>query len=900
MDTLPSGTVTMVFTDIDGSTALLSRLGDRYAGVLSAHRALLREAFERWSGHEMGTQGDSFFVVFESARAAVLACLDAQRSLASHDWPEGAVVRVRMGLHTGELSRHEDDYVGMDVHRGARIAAAAHGGQIVLSDVTKRLVATCLPDDVELRDVGWHRFKDLAAPERVHELLAPGVRADSPPLKSLGAPTKLPVPPTPLVGRDRELGQVRNCLLEPDGRLVTLTGPGGSGKTRLAIAVAASLDRDFSSGVFFVPLAAARDADVMWDTIADALGVAREGATAEAVVEHLSGCHALLVLDNLEQLSEASQVIQNLLAGAPKLSVLAASRRPLHLQGEHEHPVPPLTLPKDPGAGADEVAASGAVRLFVQQATMVRPGFTLTDDQAADVAAICTRLDGLPLAIELAASRVRLLAPRALLARLDHSLGLGAGGAGRPARQQTLRDTIAWSYNLLPVHLQAVFRRAGVFVGGCELKAFAAVVGVDGSAEADALDLVADLVDASLLTIGEDVDGEPRVTMLETIREFCLERLTEASELDDVRRLHAERYVQFAQHAASQLHGTQQVTWLDRLEAEHDNLRASLSWSLEPAAGDHDRVTLALRLVNALSWFWYGHGHAVEGRRWFERAIAMVDRDDGPDVATAMHGLGVLMLQQAEAEAARAVLEHSLAMWRHLEDRDRVAMELSSLAVAHRMLGETDTARSLLQESIDLCRALGNDARLATALTNLGCVEIDSGEPERAMVALGEALVIDRRTDDSWAVAVDEGNLAAALLHGGRAEAARELLCSVIYNVVGLRDIELVADTLEHFAAVVAALGARLRAASLAGAAQGIRDKAGMPISAPDAALLERTLGPAREAVGPEAWEQEWAAGRRLSQDEAVALAVLPIGVDDASPVDRARGEVAEKALPRP
>src|SRR5712692_10483668 len=424
MRVLPTGTITMLFSDIEGSTGLLGRLGDRYGEALSAQRALLRAAFAASRGHEMGTEGDSFFVVFESAGEAARCCVAAQRALSGHAWPGGVAVRVRMGLHSGEPARHEDGYIGLDVHRAARIAAAAHGGQVILSEATRLLVQSRLPVGVSVRDLGFHRLKDIEAPERIYQLAAAGLQQQFPPLKSLGAPASLPVPLTPLVGRDADLGQLRAALAGPGVRLVTLTGTGGVGKTRLALAAASSLGNAFQHGVFFVALAAVSTADVMWKTIADSLDVVGDKSAADAVTGHLRDRQALLVLDNLEQLDGAAGVVATLLAAAPRLVVLATSRRPLHLQGEHELPVPPLEIPR--GARVEEVAACGAAQLFVQQAELVRPGFALTPANAADIAAITGRLDGLPLAIELAASRVKLLPPRALRARLGESLGLAA------------------------------------------------------------------------------------------------------------------------------------------------------------------------------------------------------------------------------------------------------------------------------------------------------------------------------------------------------------------------------------------------------------------------------------------------------------------------------------------
>jgi class 3 adenylate cyclase len=344
---LPDGTITMLFSDIEGSTPLLHRLGgERYGEALSAQRALIRAAIAAWHGREMGTEGDSFYVVFESATDAVSCCLAAQQALARHDWPDGAAVRVRMGLHSGEPTRHEDGYIGMDVHRAARIAATAHGGQVVLSDPTRLLAANHMPTGLSVRDLGFHRLKDIGEPEHIYQLAGPGLRAAFPPLKSLGAQTSLPVPVTPLIGRDDDLEHLRAALGRPGVRLVTLTGPGGIGKTRLALAAAASLDTAFPHGVFFLALAAVRDGDVMWKTLADSLDVSAEGQIADAVSGYLALRRALLVLDNLEQLDGAGEVAAALLAAAPSLVVLATSRRSLHVQGENEMPVPTLEVPQ--------------------------------------------------------------------------------------------------------------------------------------------------------------------------------------------------------------------------------------------------------------------------------------------------------------------------------------------------------------------------------------------------------------------------------------------------------------------------------------------------------------------------------------------------------------------------
>jgi len=867
----------MLFSDIEGSTALLSRLGDRYGEALSAQRVMMRAAIRSFHGRELGTEGDSFFVVFQSAGDAVSCCVEAQRALSGYDWPDGVPVRLRMGLHSGEPTRHEDGYVGLDVHRAARIAAAAHGGQVVLSDATWQLARSRLPAGVSVRDLGWHRLKDIEALERIYELVGPGLPDLFPPLKSLGAQSRLPVPLTPMISREQDLERVCAALVLPEVRVVTLTGAGGVGKTRLALAAAASVDQAFSHGVFFVPLAAVRDGEVMWKAIAESLDVGAD--RPDAVIGYLSDRRVLLLLDNLEQLHGAAEVVAALLAAAPGVVVLATSRRPLHLAGEHELPVRPLRIPT--ATGADEVAACGAVRMFVQQADLVRPGFAVTEGNATDIAAICRHLDGLPLAIELAASRLRLLSPHALLARLGRTLDLAAVDTGQPSRQQTLRTTIAWSYDLLEPDLAGVFRRAGVFAGGCDLDALATVAAGPGEpAGADPLELAAGLLDVSLITVTEGADGEPRVGMLETIRDYALERLQEAGDLDDARGRHAQHYAGVAERADEQLRssGPGHLAALDRLEAEHDNLRAAMAWSLDIPADPADnggRAAIGLRLVQALAYFWYRHGHAVEGRRWLERAIDLAALEGEAPLAQLAHWLGVLLQQQGEPAAAVRQLERSLAIWRELGDEDQQARELNSLGITHHHLDDFDTARALLEESAAISRELGSHMRLAAALTNLGQLESDAGNFDRATEVLQEALAIDRKQGDMLGVAVDQQSLAGVSIRAGRAREARDLLADMAGYVASSRDPELLATTLEMCAANAAQLGESLRAARLTGAAEAVRQKIGIPIKQEE--MLEQYLASARAAIAPEDWDAELAAGRALSQQQAASLLGSPI-----------------------
>jgi predicted ATPase/serine/threonine protein kinase len=868
---LPTGVVTLLFTDIEGSTLLLGRLGERYADALSAERTIMRSAIARNHGLELGTEGDSFFAVFSAAADAVQCCVAAQQALGRHEWPEGATVRIRMGMHCGQPKPYENGYVGMDVHRAARIAATAHGGQVVLSEAAWRLAEPGLPPAINARDLGFHRLKDIEEPEHLYQLTGPELAERFPPLKSLGTPSSLPAPATPLVGREADLEYLLAELTQPHVRLVTLTGPGGVGKTRLAIAAAAALDHQFPHGVYFVALAAVRDPDVMWKTVAGDLDL--EGDDAPAVAGHLRDRRLLLVLDNLEQLPGAAVVIAELLAAAPRLVVLATSRGPLHLPGEHEVPVPPLPVPAAV-AGAGDVATAAAVRLFVQHAAMVRPGFEVTESNAADIAAICRRLNGLPLAIELAAARARLLAPKALLARLGSSLPLGAADAGRPSRQQTLRATIGWSYDLLTPAAAAVLARLGVFAGGCGLDALAAVAEVAG----DPLEVAAELMNVSLVTVTEGPDGEPRVGTLEMIREYALERLAEAGGLALARLRHAEHYADFAETACAQLVGPAQFTTLDRIEADYDNLRAALGWSLgsEPAdpADRNTRVAIGLRLVQALGQFWNIRSHAGEGRWWLQQAVEMAADDAGAPLAQVVHWLGMVQLQHGELDAAVQLFERSLAIWRDLGDRGGQARELNSLGGTQRRRGDADAARSALYECAAICREIGNQSQLAGALTNIGQVELFAGHLEQASELLREALALRRGLGDQMGGAVDLQTLSLMSLLLGRARQARELQAETLAYVASSGDTEFLLDALELAAIIAADLGEGPPAARLAGAAEAHRRKAGMPIPPEDAVLLEQYLAPARAATAAQEWSAELAAGAALTDAQAIALLI--------------------------
>ncbi|HYZ89078.1 MAG TPA: adenylate/guanylate cyclase domain-containing protein, partial [Myxococcales bacterium] len=566
MSELPSGTVTFLFTDVEGSTRLLQELGDVYATALAEHRRLLRDVFTRYGGVEVDTQGDAFFVAFARAKDALAAAEEGQRALA-----EGPI-QVRMGVHTGEPLLTEDGYVGMDVHRAARIAAVGHGGQILLSQSTRALVG---PDN--LRDLGEHRLKDLTAPERICQLGDEEFR----PLRSLNR-TRLPIAATPLIGRERELGELRN-LLSDRVRLVTVTGAGGSGKTRLALQVAAELVDDFTDGAVFVFLAPVEEPALVATTIAQAAEVRELGELRERDL--------LLVLDNFEHLLEATGEVSRLLSEAPSVRLLVTSRVRLRISAEREYPLDPLTQEE-------------AVEFFLDRARAVRP--ELRREPA--IADICVRLDGLPLALELSASRVKVLDPPLLLDRLGRTLPLLTEGArDLPKRQQTLRATIAWSYELLEAALQRAFRHLSVLAGSFSLEA------AEGVAETG-FDQVSALVDWSLLK----PIGEGRFLMLETIREYGRELLEQTGELDAVRDRHLDFFLDLVKQAEPELTGPDQRRWYDLLALEQDNIREALAYACEN--GDGER---ALMLAGTIWRFWWSHGFIAEAEHWYERAFAI-------------------------------------------------------------------------------------------------------------------------------------------------------------------------------------------------------------------------------------------------------------------------------------
>ena len=913
MAELPTGTVTLLFTDIEGSTRLLERLGDRYVEVLVSHRRLLRAAFAQFGGREVETEGDAFFVSFTKASDAVAAAVAGQRALAGRPWPDGPL-RVRMGLHTGEPIIVAGSYAGLDVHRAARICSAGHGGQVLLSQATCELVGGGLPPGVELRDLGEHRLKDITRPLRLFQLVISGLPSSFPSLRTLDAhPVNLPTPLTRFIGRQQELADVSASLQRDEVRLLTLTGPGGTGKTRLAIQVAAELSEVFPDGVAFVGLAPVNDPALVVSAIAQSLGV-REAAhqsVVDRLTQEVGHRRLLLVLDNFEQILGAAPLLIQLLAACPQLKVLVTSRAALQVSGEHTYPVPPMSLPDQKAPkGRHDVAASEAVTLFTERAQAVNPSFAVTDTNAPALTEICRRLDGLPLAIELAAARSRLLPPQALLTRLERRLELLKGGArDLPARQQTLRATIDWSYELLDPGEQTLFARLAVFAGGCTLQATEEVCNLDGD-----LDLLADLdalATKNLLQPQHGPEGAPRLLLLETIREYGLERLAERGEADAAARRHADYYLGMAEQAERELLGPRQGAWYDRLDADLDNLRAALAWSLT-----HHDIETTGRLAGALMAWWVARGHASEGLRWLDAALAHRGDLSQPVLAKALFAKANLLLQAgAHHEQAKPLLEESIALFQELGDISWTVRTVSVLGWAAMRAGEFDRGLALREQAVALARDRASDWDLALAVGNLGLSLLRVDEHARAQVALEEGLARFRALGEAEGMAFGLYGLGILALREGDHQRAWKLLeeALVLARDIGhlpstanllaglgvialhqsdfhsaaalfeesltlaqqVEDELLIAECLWGVAAVAAARGQPVRAVRLWAAADAldypravIAVTAGRPVEEP-------LLAPTHARLHSGAFNTEWAKGQAMRREDAIAYALL-------------------------
>ncbi len=869
---LPTGTVTFLFSDIEGSTRLVQELGPTvYRDVLDRHQAALRAAFRSHDGIERGTEGDSFFVVFPEAGEAIAAAVEGQRALDRTEWPAGAVVRARMGLHSGTARLGGDDYVGIDVNRAARIAAVGHGGQVLLSEATRALGERELPTDVGLRDLGEHGLKDLARPERIYQLIIPGLPADFPPLNSMtAAKGDIPARLTSFVGRRAELEELHSLI--GGTRLLTVTGPGGTGKTSLATEFAREIAPSFGDGAWFVPLEAIGQADLVASSIVSALDLTDGGSRApqERLRDHLGERTLLLVLDNFEQVLPAAALVEELLAAAPNLKVVVTSRAPLHLGAEQEYPLSPLPLPAASADAVDPAALQSfdSIRLFVERAKRVQPWFELSTANAAAVAEICRRLDGLPLAIELAASRVKLFSPGALAAGLVDRLGLlTAGSLSLPERQRTLRTTIDWSYRLLGESEQQLLDRLSVFAGGWTLEAAEVVCNPGSELGVGTVDGLTALIDGSLVRPVDAGLDEDRFGMLDTIRQYAHEGLVGRGEEGEIRQRHAQHVRALAEATGPHLVADDQTVWSARLEREIDNVRAAIDWAIREPQSE-----MGLESMAAVWRFWPQTGRLAEGRVLLERLLALPE----PPPASRMRGLwaaGGIAYWQGDSDATTSAYEEALSIARTLGDREAEVEGLYNVGYARMLAGDHAGSERVLLDCRTLAEELDRPEQTATADVALAMLYVDAGDHDAAIERAERALDVLRAGSNRLQV-----NYALAMvgqayrMKGDLKRAARYFLEGMQMAPAG--DRPLAARRLLMVAGAVAAMGKHSEAMILWGASMAIYDE--MHVVEPLALgtwRVDGVLETARRAIGEAATEAALEEGRRLGREEALALA---------------------------
>ena len=874
MSSPPTGEVTFLFTDIEGSTRLWERDAKRMQRALARHDEIIKGVITSHGGFVFKAVGDAFCSAFASAPDALTAALYVQRAVSEEPWDEHCKVRVRMALHTGQTEEIDGDYFGPPLNRIARLLSAGHGGQTLLSRATQELVRDELPSGTNLRDLGERRLKDLLKPERIFQLIAPDLPSSFPPLKTLDTRlNNLPAQPTPLIGRKREVAEVCALLRRKDVRLLTLTGAGGTGKSRLGLQSATELIDEFEDGVFFVSLAPITKPELVISTIAGPLGIVEgsQQSLEEALTAHLREKELLLLLDNFEHVLGAVPLVGELLSSCTRLKILATSRAALRAYGEREYAVPPLALP-DPKRlpPLERLGRYEAVRLFVERAEAVSR-FALNHENAAAIAEICARLDGLPLAIELAAARIKLLPPKAMLERLDSRLKLLRGGAhDLPARQQTLRDAIKWSFDLLNEGESALMARMAVFVGGRTLEAIEAICDAEGDLPMDTLEGISSLLDNSLLRQEEGPGGEPRFVMLETIHEYARERLGESGEEEVIGRAHAQYYLRLVEQAEPNLKGSsRQADWLARLEAEHDNMRAALAWSLQVG-----ETQMTLRLAGALRYFWFMRGYLSEGRRWLRAALAASAGRPDTAVAKALVGVGAIALSQGDYQEAESALEKGVALHREFGDARDLAGALNNLGNVALHQGRYEEATPFYEESLALWREAGEKYGVEGPLGNLGNLALYRGDYERARLLYEESLQLAREVEDKQGAALALGNLGAVAIHQQNYGRAIDLQAEGLALVQELGDMEGVAFGLEMMATAAAAQGQIRRAARLWGAAEVLRESIGAPLPANERPDYNRQVTAAGSQLEEAAWLEAWTKGQAMTPEEAVVYAL--------------------------
>ncbi|HLZ30748.1 MAG TPA: AAA family ATPase [Chloroflexota bacterium] len=880
---LPTGTVTFLLTDVQDSTRLWEQHPDamrqalvRHDELIEAHVAEHRGVVVRPRG-----EGDSRFAVFWRPSDAVAAACAIQRALVVEPWPTGAELRVRIALHTGEADLRDGDYYGSAVNRCARLRGATHGAQVVLSGVTAAHVRDGLPIGASLRDLGSHRLKDLNDPEQVFQLVHVDLPADFPALSSLNdSPNNLPLQVTTFIGRQKEIVEVNRMLLA--SRLLTLTGAGGSGKTRLSLHVGAEVLQQYPDGVWFVELAPLAEPGLVAQRVAATLGVRDDPAQpiARTLVSALAAKHLLLILDNCEHLIEAcASLVEALIRGCPSLRVLCTSREALRIAGETVWRVPSLSLP-DPAlrTTARHLVQSEAVQLFVDRARAVLPEFAYTDRTAMALAEVCRRLDGLPLALELAAAQVALVGVGEISRRLEDRFRLlTRGSRTAPPRQQTLRAALTWSYELLTDPERRLFDRLAVFAGGWTVEAAEAVCGGEDIDRTDVLELVARLASKSLIVADGHEEGM-RYRLLETLRQYGAEKLEASGQASAARRRHAAYYADLVIRAEPELVGPDQGHWFGRLEVEHDNIRAALLWLVEQATGGEEAeaqraAELGLRACTVLHGFWYQRAYVVEGH---DRLMALLRTAGGAPRtrARALNAAGWLAHYRGDFAGAQTLLEAAHSIFEADGDTLGAAWSSAYLGTARFRLGKWEAARADLEASLSVFRAVGDQRGTAASVGVLGALLRWSGaDAERAHALVRESLDLHRALGNQEGVCRDLFLVGQfAMLSGDDAAAWAPLAESLQIAFAG-GYLYWLAYLLECFAHLVAR-DRPTQALTLAGAAAALREREGAPSSPFWRSWFDPVLAGIRQRVGEPLGGQALAAGRALSLEQAIATAL--------------------------
>lgn len=910
-------TVTFVFTDIEGSTLLLRKLGDDYAELLSDHRQIIRSTFDKWDGEEVDTQGDSFFYAFRSARQAVAAAVEVQRELAQREWPQDARMKVRMALHTGEpVQKTAEGFVGLDVHLAARIAHAGHGGQILLSPTTLALVEMDLPAGVNVRRLGDFRLKDIPQPISISELAIEGLPMDFPPLKA-AAERKHNVPASlgEFIGREQEADKLLHWLSTPDRRLITMTGPGGTGKTRLALEVLTRIASNFSDGAWFVDLSSLTNPGLVPSAIASVLEVRERGGQSalETLKDALADRKILLLLDNFEQLTEAAPAVSELLGASSGLKCLVTSRELLRIYGELEFPLAPLSLPNDQLKDPEDILeTSEAVQLFITRARAVVADFRLSSTNAASVVGICRRVDGLPLAIELAAARTRLFSPKALLDHLEDRLGTLTGGPrDAPARQRTLRATLEWSYSLLEPSEQNLFRQLGTFAGGFDIPSMETVC--QPPAAGPRLDDLQSLITKSLVYRDEGDEGQDRYRMLETIREYAFELLQASGESEALALRHAQYFADLADDANQEMYGPKAMAWIARLENDHDNLRSAVNWAVRSS----DQTAIALRIAGSLAQFWTLRGYLQEGysitvaalehagaessidlqaranlgaarlayrqnnleaaEEHYSQALQLSrEIDAGKWIAECLVGLGMVDSERGEYRNVDKRFSEALAIFKSIKDRRGIANAVLNLAWSAMRNGDYETAELNLLQSLDIHESIGDQAGLGFSLSGLGEVYLRTNKLAKATSYLGESLEIRSSLGDKWGMGATLGTLGWVAIRQADWDQAEQTLRASLALRQELGDLGGTAWCLEKLAEVKMARSRPAKAAMLYGAANSIRNSIGSSIDPADQDAYEANKRVLKLELGADAFQDAWDRGEEMRS----------VAADDAQPTD--------------